>query len=506
MTTAIKPIIKHEIDDVLTGVTGHVVFPDEEVKGAGHTCLSVESSRVVPVVLAGGVGSRLWPLSREMYPKQFMPLIGDELSMLQSTLTRLQGLDGLAAPIVVCNEAHRFFVAEQLRQIDINNARIILEPEARNTAPAVALAAYEALDKDINPTLLVLAADHFIKSVDSFHEAIAVGAECAAKGQLVSFGVKPDRPETGYGYIRCQQSEQKFHTVDEFVEKPDEKTAQEYLDSGDYFWNSGMFMFRASTLLKELQQWAPDIQQACESAFQTIHQDLDFHRISPESFKSCRSESIDYAVMEQTKNAVVVSLQSDWNDVGAWSAMWDVSGKDALGNAVQGDVMLDTESRLVAALGVEDLVVVETADAVLVADKSRVQDIKKLVEKLKQQKRSELKNHTEVCRPWGSYESIVSQPRFQAKRIVVNPGATLSLQLHHHRAEHWVVVKGCGRVTRGDEVFHLNEDESTYIPVGMKHRLENTGVIPLEIVEVQTGSYLGEDDIVRFDDCYGRAE
>jgi len=401
MATAIKPVMDSEIDDVLTSITGH------EVKNTIHACLSPESHIVIPVVLAGGVGSRLWPLSREFYPKQFMPLIGDELSMLQSTLTRLQGIDGLAPPIVVCNEAHRFFVAEQLRQIDIKNARIILEPEARNTAPAVALAAYEALEKDKDPTLLVLAADHFIKSVDSFHEAVAVGAECAANGQLVTFGVKPDRPETGYGYIRCQQSEQKFHAVEEFVEKPDEKTAQAYFDSGEYFWNSGMFMFRAGTLLKELQQWAPDIQQACESAFGTIHQDLDFHRISQESFEQCRSESIDYAVMEQTKNAVVVSLESDWNDVGAWSAMWDVSGKDAQGNAVQGDVMLDSvsnsyvrsESRLVAALGVEDLVVVETADAVLVADKSRVQDIKNLVGKLKQQKRSELQNHTEVCRP-----------------------------------------------------------------------------------------------------------
>ena len=469
---------------------------------------------LIPIVLAGGVGSRLWPLSREFYPKQFIALVDKEQSMLQSTLTRLQGIEGLAPPIVVCNEAHRFLVAEQLRQIDIDDARIILEPEARNTAPAVTLAAYEALTIDKDATLLILAADHLIQDVERFHCAVAIGLQCAKNGQLVTFGVKPDSPETGYGYIRCQQSEREFQVVEEFVEKPDEATAQAYLDSGNYFWNSGMFMFRANTLLEELKQWAPDIQKACQNAHQTIHKDLDFHRVSRESFEQCRSESIDYAVMEQTKNAVVVPLQSDWNDVGAWSAIWDISDKDGQGNAAQGDVMLEgvsnsyvrSESRLVAALGVDNLVVIETADAVLVADKTRVQEIKKLVEKLKQQKRPELQNHTEVYRPWGSYESIVAQPRFQAKRIVVKPGSTLSLQLHHHRAEHWVVVKGCGKVTRGDEVFQLNEDESTYIPIGMKHRLENPGVIPLEIIEVQTGSYLGEDDIIRFDDCYGRVE
>jgi len=469
---------------------------------------------LVPVILAGGVGSRLWPLSREFYPKQFIPLVDEQLSMLQSTMTRLEGIAELAPPIVVCNEAHRFLVAEQLRQIDITDARIILEPETRNTAPAVTLAAYEALAKDKDPVLLVLAADHLIQSVDQFHQAVSVGKSCAESGQLVTFGVVPDQPETGYGYIRCQQSDSDYQVVEEFVEKPDKETAQAYLESGDYYWNSGMFMFRASTLLDELQQWAPDIQQACEQAFRTIHQDLDFHRVSLESFAQCRSESIDYAVMEQTKNAVVVPLQSDWSDVGAWSAIWEVGDKDEEANVTKGDVMLEAvnnsyvraESRLVAALGVTDLVVVETADAVLVADKNRVQDIKKLVERLKQQQRPELQNHTQVYRPWGSYESIVSQPRFQAKRIVVNPGSSLSLQLHHHRAEHWIVVKGCGQVTRGEEVFQLNEDESTYIPIGMKHRLENPGVIALEIIEVQTGSYLGEDDIVRFDDCYGRTE
>jgi len=469
---------------------------------------------LTPVVLAGGVGSRLWPLSREFYPKQFIPLVDEDLTMLQLALTRLRGLDALAAPIVVCNEAHRFLVAEQLRQLNINDASIILEPEARNTAPAVALAAYQALTKDEDATLLVLAADHLIGSVESFHSAVAVGRQCAENGQLVTFGVPPERPETGYGYIRCEKSTASHQLIQEFVEKPDAVTAEKYVASGDYYWNSGMFMFRARVLLEELQQWAPNIQAVCEEAFRTLRKDLDFYRIAAESFAPCPSESLDYALMEKTKNAVMVALQSDWNDMGSWSALWDVSDKDDAQNAVQGDVILEAvnhsyvraESRLVAVQGVDNLVVVETADAVLIADKSCAQDVKKLITSLKQQKRSELQEHTQVYRPWGSYESIVSAPRFQAKRIVVNPGATLSLQLHHHRAEHWVVVKGCGRITRGDEVFHLNEDESTYIPIGMKHRLENPGVIPLEIIEIQTGSYLGEDDIIRFDDCYGRVE
>ena len=469
---------------------------------------------LIPVVLAGGVGSRLWPLSREFYPKQFIALIDKEQSMFQSTLIRLQGIEGLAPPIVVCNEAHRFLVAEQLRQINIEDGCIILEPEARNTAPAVTLASYQALTIDGDATLLVLAADHLIQDVKQFHCAVTIGLQCAENGQLVTFGVKPNSPETGYGYIRCQQSEKNFQVVEEFVEKPDEITAQAYLDSGNYFWNSGMFMFRAKTLLEELERWAPDIQKACKNAYQAIDKDLDFYRVSQENFEQCRSESIDYAVMEKTENAVLVPLQSDWNDVGAWSAIWDISDKDGQGNATQGDVLLEgvnncylrSESRLVAALGVDNLVIVETADAVLVADKARVQEIKKLVERLKNKNRPELQNHTEVYRPWGSYQSIIAQPRFQAKRIVVNPGSSLSLQLHHHRAEHWVVVKGCGRVTRGDDVFFLNQDESTYIPIGMNHRLENPGIIPLEIIEVQTGSYLCEDDIVRFDDCYGRVE
>lgn len=469
---------------------------------------------LVPVILAGGVGSRLWPLSREHYPKQFIPLLDAEISLLQSTLLRLKGLPSLAPPIIVCNDQHRFLVAEQLRQVGCADASIILEPEARNTAPAVTLAAYEALASNKDPVLLVLAADHLIKAEKEFHNAIAVGRNCAESGKLVTFGVRPDSPETGYGYIRCEQSDENFQPVESFVEKPDKETAQGYLDSGDYYWNSGMFMFRANTLLEELATWAPDILQSCEQAFRTIHKDLDFHRISQESFSECRSESIDYAVMEKTSNAVVVPLQSDWSDVGAWSAIWSVTDQDELGNATKGDVLLEevknsyvrSESRLVAALDVEDLVVVETADAVLVANKNKVQDIKKLVDRLKGLKRSEVEDHTQVYRPWGSYENIVIAPRFQAKRIIVNPEASLSLQLHHHRAEHWIVVKGCAEVTRGEDVFQLNEDESTYIPIGMKHRLTNPGIIPLEIIEVQTGSYLGEDDIVRFDDSYGRAD
>jgi mannose-1-phosphate guanylyltransferase/mannose-6-phosphate isomerase len=473
-----------------------------------------EKILLVPVILAGGVGSRLWPLSREHYPKQFIPLLDAETSLLQSTLLRLKGLDQMAPPIIVCNDQHRFLVAEQLRQVGITDATILLEPVARNTAPAITLAAYEALSRDKDPVLLVLAADHLIKTEKKFHKAIAEGRSCAERGELVTFGVKPDSPETGYGYIRCASGEDGVQAVESFVEKPDASTAQKYLDSGDYFWNSGMFMFQASTLLEELGAWAPDILQACEQAFRTIHKDLDFHRISKECFDQCRSESIDYAVMEKTSNAVVVPLSCEWSDVGAWSAIWNVTDHDENGNVAQGDVLLESvkntylrsESRLVAALDVEDLVVVETADAVLVANKHKVQNIKKLVDRLKGLKRSEAKDHTQVYRPWGSYENIVIAPRFQAKRIIVNPGASLSLQLHHHRAEHWVVVKGCAEVTRGEDVFQLNEDESTYIPIGMKHRLGNPGIIPLEIIEVQTGSYLGEDDIIRFDDNYGRTE
>lgn len=469
---------------------------------------------LIPVILAGGVGSRLWPLSRDHYPKQFIPLVDDKKSLLQSTVERLDGLPDVQDPLLVCNNEHRFMVAEQMREIAVASPTIILEPAAKNTAPAITLAALRAQELDEEAVLLVLPADHLIQSRERFHHAVEIGVDLASEGKLVTFGVVPSRPETGYGYIRRSEGKQSdpSFAVDEFVEKPDSETAQKYLSSGCYFWNSGMFMFRAKSLLQELGQHAPDILSVCREAYSTVTEDLDFQRIDEELFGQCRSESIDYAVMEKTRNAVVVPLDTDWNDVGAWAAIWDVSEQDGKGNATVGDVMLEdannsyvrAESRLVTGIGIENLVVVETADAVLVADKHRVQDVKRIVERLKSDSRTETTDHRQVYRPWGSYESIVNAPRFQAKRIIVNPGASLSLQLHHHRAEHWIVVKGCAQVTRGEDQFQLNEDESTYIPIGMKHRLYNPGMIPLEIIEVQTGSYLGEDDIVRFEDNYGR--
>ncbi len=469
---------------------------------------------LVPVILAGGVGSRLWPLSREHYPKQFIPLVDERQSLLQSTLLRLQGLEPMAGAMIVCNQEHRFLVAEQLRQIDQKSSTIILEPVARNTAPAVALAAFEAIKTDEDAVLLVLPADHLIRSQDQFQQAVREGVKAAEQGELVTFGVVPDRPETGFGYIRGAKDSgvKGIFRVEHFAEKPDAATARTYLESGDYYWNSGMFIFRAQAYLAELEKHAQDIYAAAQKASDNAVADLDFQRVDTALFAACRGESIDYAVMEKTEAAVVLPLQGDWSDVGAWDAIWDVSEQDGHGNAVQGDVVLNdvcnsyvrAESRLVAGVGLDGLVVVETADAVLVADKSRVQDVKKIVERLQSDSRSETRDHTRVYRPWGSYETISIEGRFQAKRIVVAPGATLSLQLHHHRAEHWVVVKGCGLVTRGDETFRLNEDQSTYIPIGTRHRLENPGLIPLEIIEVQTGSYLGEDDIVRFDDQYGR--
>lgn len=469
---------------------------------------------LVPVILAGGVGSRLWPLSREHYPKQFIALLDDSQSLLQSTLVRLQGLEPMAGVMVICNQEHRFLVAEQLRQIGAQAPTIILEPAPRNTAPAVAIAAFEAVRADENAVLLILPADHLIRSRDQFQQAVRVGMQAAQQGELVTFGVVPDRPETGFGYIRggAESGVKGIFKVEHFAEKPDAATARTYLESGNYYWNSGMFMFRAQAYLTELETHAQDIYEACRKASANTVADLDFQRVDAALFSACRSESIDYAVMEKTTSAVVVPLQSDWNDVGAWDAIWDVSERDKQGNAVQGDVILEdvsnsyvrSESRLVAVVSVDNLVVVETNDAVLVANKDNVQDVKKIVARLQRESRSEIRNHTRVYRPWGSYETIALEGRFQAKRIIVNPGATLSLQLHHHRAEHWVIVKGCGLVTRGDETFQLNEDQSTYIPIGTRHRLENPGIIPLEIIEVQTGSYLGEDDIVRFDDQYGR--
>ncbi len=473
---------------------------------------------LTPVILSGGAGTRLWPLSRELYPKQLLALTG-ERTMLQQTALRLSGMAAVA-PIVVCNEAHRFLVAEQLRQLHIEPRAVVLEPFGRNTAPAIALAALAALkaaakdESGADPALLVLPADHVIRDVPAFQAAVRVALQAAEQGELVTFGIVPSAPETGYGYIQRGASgvAADVHRIARFVEKPNLDRAQEFLRSGDYFWNSGMFLFKAQRYLQELEQHAPQIARHCRAAFEGARADLDFTRIEPKAFEQCPSDSIDYAVMEKTSAAVVVPLAAGWSDVGSWSALHEASDADAHGNVTHGDVMsedtrhcyLYSESRLVAAVGLDDHVVVETKDAVLVAPKNRVQDVKKLVARLREAGRYEHSLHREVFRPWGSYDSIENGERFQVKRLKVKPGATLSLQMHHHRAEHWIVVSGTARITRGDEVFLLEENQSTYIPIGVRHRIENPGMIPLHIIEVQSGSYLGEDDIVRFDDRYGR--
>jgi len=471
---------------------------------------------MIPVVLSGGSGSRLWPLSRESYPKQFLPLASEQ-SMLCDTLSRLQGVDGLVSPIVVCNEQHRFLVAEQLRGMQKTPHSIVLEPEGRNTAPAVAIAALAAIEQDQEALLLVLPADHIIDNISAFHNSLNTASESAKQGKLVTFGVVPATPETGYGYIKASETYNtsqmaKSLPVEQFVEKPDLKTAESYLSSGDYFWNSGMFMFKASSYLNELKQHAPEMLSLCEQSYSTSNRDMDFVRLEQEAFMKIKGDSIDYAVMEKTEHCVVVPLEAGWNDIGSWSALAEVAEPDKQENIVSGDVLIEdsqncyvrSEYRLIAALGLRDQVIVETADAVLVASKDKAQEVKKIVERLKLDERSERVHHRQVFRPWGSYESIDEGERFLVKRIVVNPGASLSLQRHKHRAEHWVVVTGTAKVTRGEELLELHEDESTYIPVGMKHRLENTTGVPLEIIEVQTGGYLGEDDIERFDDVYGR--
>ncbi|MFA5495067.1 MAG: mannose-1-phosphate guanylyltransferase/mannose-6-phosphate isomerase [Porticoccaceae bacterium] len=465
-----------------------------------------------PVIMAGGSGTRLWPLSRQLNPKQFLALVDRKLTMLQLTLGRLDGL-GVAAPLLICNEEHRFLAAEQLRQLGIDDAAILLEPEGRNTAPAIALAALHAVRDGDDPMLLVLAADHLIGDVGSFHGSILNALPLAEAGKLVTFGIVPGLAETGYGYIRrgAELAAGAF-AVDRFVEKPDEATAQAYLDSGEYYWNSGMFLFRASRFLGELAAHRPDILAACETAIEGCSRDLHFIRVDAEAFASCPEDSIDYAVMEKTADAAVVGLDAGWSDIGSWSALWEVSDKDAAGNSHVGDVidcgsrhtLVRAEHRLVATVGVEDLIVVETKDAVLVAHKDSVQDVKKIVEQIKHSGRHEHMNHREVYRPWGVYDSIDHGHRYQVKRITVQPGAKLSLQMHHHRAEHWVVVSGTAKVTNGDNTYLVTENQSTYIPIGQVHSLENPGQIPLELIEVQSGSYLGEDDIVRFEDRYGR--
>jgi mannose-1-phosphate guanylyltransferase/mannose-6-phosphate isomerase len=471
---------------------------------------------LTPVILSGGAGTRLWPLSRELYPKQLLALTG-ERTMLQQTALRLSGL-AAASPVVVCNDAHRFLVAEQLRQLKMDTRAVVLEPFGRNTAPAIALAALAAAKIAAggdDPELLVLPADHVIRDVPAFQKAVRTALPAVQQGKLVTFGIVPSAPETGYGYIQRggeTATGAGLFQIARFVEKPNLERAQEFLKSGDYLWNSGMFMFRASRYLQELEKFAPLIASVCRTAFESAQSDLDFMRIDARTFENCPSDSIDYAVMEKTSDAVVVPLSAGWSDVGSWSALHEACDPDGHGNVSRGDVIsedstgnyLYAESRLVATVGLREHVVVETKDAVLVAPKDRVQDVKKLVTRLKEAGRYEHSLHREVFRPWGSYDSIENGERFQVKRLKVKPGATLSLQMHHHRAEHWIVVSGTARITRGEEVFLLEENQSTYIPIGVKHRIENPGMIPLHIIEVQSGSYLGEDDIVRFDDRYGR--
>lgn len=472
---------------------------------------------IVPVILAGGSGTRLWPLSRQSYPKQFLYLVDQQYTMLQLTLKRLENLSQqVLPPIIVCNEDHRFIVAEQLRQIDIAHASIILEPCAKNTAPAITLAALQALElyPDQSVSLLVLSADHFIVDVPAFQQSILVAEQQAQLEKLVIFGVTPTEPNTGYGYIQLgeQIKERTTYILDKFVEKPDLKTAEHYVSSQNYLWNSGMFMFQTPLFLKELKLHQADIYESCLSAWQTKSNDLDFIRIGLQEFQQCPENSIDYAIMENTAQGVVVCLDVGWNDLGSWSSLWQSNQKDENQNVIFGDVLAEqsqrnyvySSSRLVTVLGVTDLIVVETKDAVLIAHQDKSQDIKKIVEQLKNEHRVELLQHKEVVRPWGKYDCIDVGDRYQVKRITVNAKAKLSLQLHHHRAEHWVVVSGTARVTKGEEQYYVTENESTFIPLGTLHSLENPGCIPLELIEIQSGSYLGEDDIVRFKDEYGR--
>lgn len=466
-----------------------------------------------PVVLSGGSGTRLWPMSRQDRPKQFLALVGDR-SLYQETVLRAAGLPGVQPPITVCSEAHRFTVGEQLQTIDVASGGIVLEPVARNTAPAIALAALHAQAKDPGAVLLVMPADHLIEDEAAFRDAVLKAVELASDDWLVAFGITPDYPETGYGYIRRGGglTEAGFH-IDSFVEKPDRETAEVYLADGGYSWNSGMFLFRASRYLEELGTHASSILDAARKAYSASGADLDFIRIDQDAFAASPSDSIDYAVMEKTSRAAVVPVSCGWSDIGSWSSLWAVAERDGAGNKTEGDVIaVDTrnslvraaERRMVATVGVDDLVIIDTADATLVARKDRVQDVKAVVERLKADGRTEHLSHRKVFRPWGSYDSIGMGPRFQVKRIVVKPGAALSLQKHQYRAEHWVVVSGVAEVTCDERVFQLKENESTFIPRGSVHRLRNQGSEPVELIEVQSGSYLGEDDIVRLDDVYGR--
>ncbi len=465
---------------------------------------------LLPVIIAGGTGSRLWPLSRKNLPKQLLNLDGDH-SMLQTTVLRLKGL-ACQSPSIICNEEHRFMVAEQLRLIDTDTSTIILEPAGRNTAPAVALAAIEATRHGDDPTLLILAADHVIRDEDAFRKAVTEGEALVAQDKIVTFGIVATHPETGYGYLKASDKNGAA-AVERFVEKPNAELAQQYFDSGDYYWNSGMFMFKASRFLNELERHRPDILSACQAAMASPSNDLDFTRVDADAFKACPSESIDYAVMEKAENVWVVPMDAGWNDVGSWTALRDIGAKDAAGNVCIGDVIshnsshcyLRSDNKLIATVGLENTIVIDTKDAVLVASADHAQDIKKIVDQLQSAKRSEHEFHREVYRPWGKYDSIDNGERYQVKRITVKPGEKLSVQMHHHRAEHWIVVSGTAKVLRGDDEIMLSENQSVYIPLGTVHALENPGKIPLELIEVQSGSYLGEDDIVRFTDRYGRA-
>ncbi|BBO66134.1 mannose-1-phosphate guanylyltransferase [Desulfosarcina alkanivorans] len=472
---------------------------------------------ILPVILAGGSGTRLWPLSRALYPKQLISLV-DRHTMLQNTILRLDGLDGAQHPMVICNDEYRFMVAEQLRQIDIRADSIILEPVGRNTAPALAVAAIRALEKGDDPVLLILPADHHIQFTDRFQHILKAGVEHALAGRLITFGIIPQKPETGYGYIKMgaplpsTTSDPSCVTIAAFVEKPDHETAKRYVASKDYCWNSGMFMFKASRVLEEMQAFVPDMVAACRLAITAGKSDLDFFRLDEAAFSACPSDSIDYAVMEKTDNGAMLPMAAGWNDLGSWEALWQVGEKDEQDNVVKGDVVLQdvgdsylhAESRLLAAVGLKDHIVVETSDAVMISPRDRVQDVKGLVDRLKSGNREETRTHKRSYRPWGTVDQLVAGNRFQVNRITVKPGGALSLQKHFNRSEHWIVVRGSALVTRADDQFVLKEDSSAYISAGVAHRLENPGKIPLELIEVQTGGYIGDDDIDRLEDIYGR--
>ena len=468
--------------------------------------------QIIPVILSGGSGTRLWPLSRKQYPKQYLPLVGDN-TMLQETILRLNGLDNLADPIIVCNADHRFLTAEQCQQIDIKNPTILLEPVGRNTAPAITAAALQSLKDTDNAVLLVLSADHVIQDVEVFHKAINIASKQAQGGKLVTFGIAPTNANTGYGYIKySKDSIDGVHKVEEFVEKPNFKTAQSYLEQGNYLWNSGMFMFKAAELIDELTIYSPNTIISVSNAVNNAAQDLDFIRLDKQAFESSPSDSIDYALMEKSDNVMVVPLDAQWSDVGAWSALYDVGVKDVNGNVIRGDVItkdttntyINANYHMVATIGIDNLIVVDTPDATFISTQDKAQEVRSIVESLQIDGREEGDIHRKVYRPWGWYDSIESGEYFQVKRLHVNPGARLSLQMHHKRAEHWVVVDGIATVTNGEKTFDLNKGESTYVPLGVTHALENNTQNPLEIIEVQSGTYLGEDDIVRFKDVYDR--